>query len=67
MAEAKENKPRTFVKKGRDGKQLTRTVTTASDEVAARFDGFHEETSTKSSPPAGGTGSASAGRASSSS
>lgn len=47
---AEETKTRTFVKKTRDGRELTREVTGAGSEVEARFDGFHEKaTSAKSS------------------
>ncbi len=45
MAKAKESTVRIFVKKGADGNQLTREVTSAASEVAARFDGFVEKSS----------------------
>jgi hypothetical protein len=52
MADAKEIKPRTFVKKGPNGERLTRTVTGPASEVDAKFDGFLEETA-KTSGAAG--------------
>ncbi len=54
MAEKKsEPQPRTFVKKDRDGNVVkTRQITSPSAEVAARFDGFTEETTTAKSKSA---------------
>jgi len=60
MAETKAKKKdypqRTFVKKQPDGTELTRVVTGPSTEVAARYDGFVEQASTKTS--SGSTSSA---------
>lgn len=44
MADAK---TRTFVKKDRDGKELTRQVSTPQGEVAALFDGYREQPAAK--------------------
>jgi hypothetical protein len=56
MAEAKEIKPRTFVKNGPNGERLTRTVTGPASEVEAKFDGFFEETTKTSSASGGSSG-----------
>ena len=59
MAEAKRKKTdfpaRTFVKTEKDGTKLTRTVTTPSTEVAAKYDGFLEEAGSAKAP-GGNTG-----------
>jgi hypothetical protein len=64
MADANAKKdfpPRTFVKEMPDGSKLTRTVTGPSTEVAAKFDGFVEQTgSTKTSGGSSGGGAAGA-------
>lgn len=41
------DKTRTFVKKDRDGKELTRQVSTPQGEVAALFDGYREQPAAK--------------------
>lgn len=41
-------KPRIFTRKGPDGQTQTREVTGPSSEVEALFDGFHEQTPSKS-------------------
>lgn len=51
------HKPRMFVKKGPNGEKLTREVTTASSEVEATFDGYHEAPATRSSTSTGGSSS----------
>lgn len=65
MAQAKDFKPRTFVKKGPDGEKITRTVTGPGSEVEAKFDGFHEETAT--AKPSSGGSSAGGGKSTASS
>ncbi len=57
MAEAsKPTKPRTFVKEARDGTKMTRQVSTAADEVAARYDGFLEQKPAASHSTSGSAG-----------
>lgn len=60
MADAKDNKPRTFTKKGPDGATLTRVVSTVSDEVAANYDGYFEQSGSKASSTTSSSTAASA-------
>lgn len=64
QADKEDQKSRTFSKKVGD-QTLTREVTNAESEVAARFDGYAEKQPTKTSAAASTTSNRSAGSASS--
>lgn len=53
------DKPRTFVKKGPDGKTLTREVTGPASEVEAIYDGYKEKSAGGSKPHTTGSSTSS--------